>query len=653
VERLSDVTTLETVAKKAKLKSVRAAAKDKLPQKAEPGTPSPQAQRRAHQRQLCARVEAAAGNRELAEALAELEAARAEWAELGAHTGDDELRVRFGRAVERIEERRRAAERKTAGPRVPAAATAPVAHVAAEPEPVVDEAARAAAEAARREAETARREAEAARREADAARAEERAAAEERARKEREQREAARAEEKARREAEREANRVKLEELCVRLEALAGTDDRKQAELALKESQAIADGIGPLPRTEPPIRDRYDAARKAVVVRLKELREAEDWKRWSNVPRLEALCAKMEALALSGTPDLKAAAQELKEAQAEWKALGPAPREKSDALWTRFKTACDEVHRRCREHFAVLDQERTANLKKKEELCVRVEALVESTEWKEAAETIKLLQEEWKAVGPVPKEQTDALWKRFRGACDRFFERRKAHFSVLDEERAGNLRRQEELCVKVEALAGSTDWKATAELIKQYQADWKEIGPVPRAESEAMWKRFRAACDQFFDRRKEHFGKLDEERAVNLKAKELLCEKAEALIESDDEAAMEAVRALQAEWKTVGPAPRDAADAVWNRFRSACDRFFERRRRPPEPEPLPEASEASATGTSGFVNRLPLEGILERMKSAEPAQKSEPESAAAPSEELPGAAPPEESPDASSDVKPN
>src|SRR5207245_3817724 len=146
---------------------------------------------------------------------------------------------------------------------------------------------------------------------------------------------------------------------------------------------------------------------------------------------------------------------------------------------------------RTRAHFAIVDEQRGANLAKKEELATRVEALVDSSDWKETAELIKALQEEWKALGPVPKEKADDVWKRFRGACDKFFDRRKAHFEAGDAERNANLAKQEELIAAVEKLAGSTDWKRTAEEIKGLQAEWKTIGAVPRDKAEQMWQRIR------------------------------------------------------------------------------------------------------------------------------------------------------------------
>src|SRR5262249_46204722 len=292
---------------------------------------------------------------------------------------------------------------------------------------------------------------------------------------------------------------------------------------------------------------------------LGEQREAESWKRFAAVPKLEELCKEAEALAqvIADVEDKRRAPALLKDLQARWKAAGPAPKEKHEALWTRFKTACDAVYEKAKEYFGKLEEERGQNLVKKEELCAKVEALKDSTAWKETAEQIKKLQEDWKAIGPVPQDKADEIWKRFRAACDHFFEERKKNDKSRDEERAANLAMKEAIAARVEALIASTDWKATADAIKAAQEAWQQVGPTPRAEGDALWKRFRAACDAFFAARRAAFEQADTERQENLARKQLLCEKAEALAAADDhDAALAAVKELQAEWKTVGPVPR-------------------------------------------------------------------------------------------------
>jgi len=218
------------------------------------------------------------------------------------------------------------------------------------------------------------------------------------------------------------------------------------------------------------------------------------------------------------------------------------------------------------------------NLQHKRALCAKAETLSTSSDWKATGEAIKALQAEWKAIGPVPKADAEVVWERFRKAVDRFFERREAHFKERDQQQHENLHQKEHLCAKAEALSSSTDWKSAGEAMKALQDQWKAIGPVPKDKADAVWHRFRAAADRFYSRRQSHFEQLQKGQEENLRRKERLCEKAEALSSSTDwKSTGDALKALQAEWKSVGPVPRERGDALWTRFRSAQDRFYDRR----------------------------------------------------------------------------
>ncbi len=314
----------------------------------------------------------------------------------------------------------------------------------------------------------------------------------------------------------------------------------------------------------------------ALAVRLQALEAACASQFDENLVRKEAVVAAMEAL--SDSTDWKISADVIKARQAEWKTIGPVPREQSDALWQRFRAAGNRFFERRKAHYEEQEKDQQVNLARKEELCEKAEALSESTDWKQGAEGLKALQAEWKAVGAVPKEHNDRVWERFRKANDVFFERRQAHFSHQDTDLSENQRRKEELCVRAEELSESTDWRATAEAFKTLQNEWKAIGPVPKENNEAIWERFRQAADQFFSRRKVHYDQLEKEQKENLRRKVALCEQAEALSTGEElKATAEALKALQAEWKTIGPVQRAKADQLWDRFRKANDAFFSRR----------------------------------------------------------------------------
>ena len=212
----------------------------------------------------------------------------------------------------------------------------------------------------------------------------------------------------------------------------------------------------------------------------------------------EEICREMEAL--KAEANLEVAGRRMRELQARWKQVALAPRAQGEAMWRRFKTAQDEVYARTSAFFAAQNEERTGNLLRKQALCDRAEALAGSTDWVKTASEIQGLQAEWKTIGPVARGHEKAIWERFRRACDQFFTRRQEDLKHRKEEWAANLARKEALCVAAEELAESTDWDQSAAKLKQLQAEWKKIGPVRKSKSEAIWQRFRAACDRFFDR---------------------------------------------------------------------------------------------------------------------------------------------------------
>jgi hypothetical protein len=384
------------------------------------------------------------------------------------------------------------------------------------------------------------------------------------------------------REAKAQQNRTRLFAMCERLEALAKAESLslKDATRLLRDVKTALEEPGPLPSKQdrPEILSRLKAARALVAPRIQDLRETDDWKRWANAGVQEELCKEVESLL--ELQNLGEAARQLHDLELRWKEVAEAPREQSGALWQRFKAARDQVRARCEEHFARLAQERSENLRRKEALSERAEALRESTDWGKTAEAIEALRAEWKTVGAVPRAQSEAVWDRFRKACDAFFARRKAHFDSRADEWAGNLRKKEELCARAEALAESEDVTAASEASKRLQAEWKKIGPVRKSKSEAVWQRFRAACDKLFDRYK----RRDETRLAEITARrEALCAELESFAPPADGAPGPAppddlgqrVGAVQAKWRQADELPRDVAAALDARLARAVETLIQ------------------------------------------------------------------------------
>ncbi len=401
----------------------------------------------------------------------------------------------------------------------------------------------------------------------------------------------------------------RIEQLIERVTARAAAEDLtlREADRAIRDLKTAAETPPPVSaREQHVLAERLKAALAVMAPRLHDLREMDEWKRFANAAVQEELIAKAEALrakySLDGTTetkpdgstevtpakpeDIEKAAHELHEIQERWKQVAEAPRAQAQALWHRYRQAADPVQAKAREFFAKRAEERSANLTLKMALIERAEALAESTDWIKTADELKKLQAEWQQIGPVPRQDTKTTWKRFRDACDRFFTRRNADLTERKETWSANLAKKDALCVRAEELAASREWDRAAADIRRLQADWKTIGPVRRSKSEAIWQRFRTACDTFFERYK----RRDE---IELEAKhadrEALVVELEALATPATPAAegdaqvpaadvpsdlLERVRSLRTRWNQTTPVVRQGADPLSARFIDALARML-------------------------------------------------------------------------------
>ena len=317
---------------------------------------------------------------------------------------------------------------------------------------------------------------------------------------------------------------AQAEALAARLTALvAGKPfNLRDAEVALRDARLPHDDLAALP---PKLARQLREARAALFARAQEAREAEEWSRWGNATAQEELCKRMEALAAQ--TDLEKAAKELRTLDARWAEVRIAPRDEATSLRQRYQTARAPIKEKLDAHFAEKAARENENLRLKQELASKAEALADSTEWMKASEELKGLQARWKEIGPAPRKAGDAVWKRFRGACDTFFSRRQEDLKKRKHEWAANMAKKQALCDRAEALAGSTEWEATAAEVRKLQAEWKTVGPVRRDRSEAIWQRFRTACDAFFDRYK-HRDEAD--RQARLAQREAVVKELETLV---------------------------------------------------------------------------------------------------------------------------
>jgi hypothetical protein len=296
----------------------------------------------------------------------------------------------------------------------------------------------------------------------------------------------------------------------------------REAEVALRDARLPHDDLAALP---PKLARQLREARAALFARAQEAREAEEWSGWGNATAQEELCKRMEALAAQ--TDLEKAAKELRTLDGRWAEVRIAPRDEATSLRQRYQTARAPIKEKLDAYFAEKAGRENENLRLKQELAGKAEALADSTDWMKASEELKALQARWKEIGPAPRKAGDAVWKRFRGACDRFFSRRQDDLKKRKHEWAANMAKKQALCERAEGLAASTEWEATAAEVRKLQAEWKTVGPVRRDRSEAIWLRFRTACDAFFDRYKH---RDEAERQARLAQREAAVKELETLV---------------------------------------------------------------------------------------------------------------------------
>jgi hypothetical protein len=371
-------------------------------------------------------------------------------------------------------------------------------------------------------------------------------------------------------------NLRRLQQLCRQVEILAAQDPitLKAGDRALREIRTALEQRVPLPskKDRQDITTRLEEARAKLAPRIQELRDADDWQRWANLQVQEELTKEMEALKGVENPD--DVARKMRELQGRWKQVAAAPRAQGEALWRRFKTAQDEAYARTEAFFAAQNQERAQNLARKEALCAGVEALADSTDWVKTAQQIQKLQAEWKTVGPVMRGHEKAIWERFRSACDRFFTRRQEDLKKRKDEWSTNLARKEELCARAEALADSSEWETAAGELKRLQAEWKTIGPVRKSKSDAVWQRFRTACDRFFDRYK-HRDQADLQAKVAVRDE--VVRQLEALAPESEVPAPEdlyaSVQTARQKWSQAPELPRAVQEELAVRYHQALGKL--------------------------------------------------------------------------------
>ena len=377
------------------------------------------------------------------------------------------------------------------------------------------------------------------------------------------------------------ANLAKQQRRCDELEQALGDENLalNDAERWQRTTRSVLGNLGrlPTPADRDALTKRLRQAQSALRGRVRELRGFAEWKQWANLGVQAALCRRLEALV--AVDDDAVVATEFRQVMVAWRQASDVSRGEGEELWRRFKTAHDAIHPRAEAFLAKEGAVREEHFAQKVALCEEAERLAESTDWLKTAQRITELQEQWKQIGPATRKQDREVWNRFRAACGRFFHRRRDDLAERKQVWAKNATLKEALCEKAETVAGESDLGAARETLRQLQAEWKTVGPTRRTRSEALWQRFRTACDQVYTRALEA---SDAEFADKITARASVCERLEALVsqtsqtsqtgdtgtEPPDDVA-ETVAAARAEWRQLPAVPRPQERSLTARFQSA------------------------------------------------------------------------------------
>jgi len=339
--------------------------------------------------------------------------------------------------------------------------------------------------------------------------------------------------------------------------------------------------IGMVPRGEiNNLWQNYHFLVEKFFEKVKLNKELKDLDLKKNLEAKIALCESTEELLLE-TSVIKSF-KKLQKYHEEWKELGPVPADKKDEIWERFKTATDKINERRREHYTLIEEDQKKNLETKTALCEQAEDILnlknESIkEWQENTNKVNDLLKIWKSLGPVPQKVNNDIWTRFKTSLDNFFSVKKEYFDKLKEQQLHNYNLKVELCMQAESLKTSTDWKKTTNDLIRMQGEWKKIGPVPKKHSDKIWKRFRAACDEFFSSKTSYFSNINAHEEDNLNRKiDVMKRLTEYQFSDDKNANLEVLKNFQREWTEIGHIPMKEKDKLQNDFRKLVNEHLDR-----------------------------------------------------------------------------
>lgn len=380
-------------------------------------------------------------------------------------------------------------------------------------------------------------------------------------------------------EAEKQANLEKKLEIIEKIKAMATSpDEAGKSYNEFKELQQQWKDIKNVPADKAnELWRNYQLYVEQFYDLLKLNSEAREYDFKKNLEMKTKLCEAAEKLA--DEEDVISAFHQLQELHQQYREIGPVAKELREEVWARFKAASTVINKRHQQHFEDLRSKEEENLARKTALCEKVEELGKAenkgaADWEKRSKEIIDIQNEWKTIGFAPQKMNVKIFERFRAACDDFFGRKAEYFKVLKVTFSENIEKKKALVEKAQALADSTDWKATSDKLIALQKEWKTVGMVPKKLGDQLWQEFLGACNKFFEARNAAGAGQRNEEHANLEKKKGIIEQLKALAENAAEATKEKVQALTEEYNKVGHVPYKEKDKLYEAYHEVLDRIY-------------------------------------------------------------------------------
>lgn len=380
-------------------------------------------------------------------------------------------------------------------------------------------------------------------------------------------------------EAEKQANLEKKLEIIEKIKAMATSpDEAGKSYNEFKELQQQWKDIKNVPADKAnELWRNYQLYVEQFYDLLKLNSEAREYDFKKNLEMKTKLCEAAEKLA--DEEDVISAFHQLQELHQQYREIGPVAKELREEVWARFKAASTVINKRHQQHFEDLRAKEEENLARKTALCEKVEELGKAenkgaADWEKRSKEIIDIQNEWKTIGFAPQKMNVKIFERFRAACDDFFGRKAEYFKALKVTFSENIEKKKALVEKAQALADSTDWKATSDKLIALQKEWKTVGMVPKKLGDQLWQEFLGACNKFFQARNAAGAGQRNEEHANLEKKKGIIEQLKALAENAAEATKEKVQALTEEYNKVGHVPYKEKDKLYEAYHEVLDRIY-------------------------------------------------------------------------------